>query len=122
MPETVGMIILKQAVGWTLLAAGLGPILGTLLCELWQGTVRPRLVPRQIIDRAAAAILARHGDQAEEKAWIAEDRAGRYSISFKQGCWRRVRKRIAAMRREAAGQVSRCSRPWKTRSITRRLP
>src|SRR4051794_2361162 len=101
MPETVGMIILKQAVGWTLLAAGLAPILGTLLCELWQGTVRPGLVPRQIIDRAAAAILARHGDRAEELALTAEDRAWRYSDSFKRGCWRRVRKRIAAMRREA---------------------
>jgi hypothetical protein len=92
------MIILKQAVGWAVLAIGLTPVLGTLLYEMWQGTVRPRLVPRRIIDCAAAAILARHGDQAEEMALIAEDRAWSYSDSFKQGCWRRVRKRIAALK------------------------
>jgi hypothetical protein len=64
--------------------------------------VRPRLIRRDIIDRAAAAILAEHGEGAEQMAWIEEDRAWRYSDSFKQGGWRRVRKRIAALRRERA--------------------
>src|SRR3954454_3620306 len=95
------MDILKQAAIWIVLAACLAPVWGTLLQELWEGGVRPRLVPRGIIDGAAAAILARHGDRAEQMALIAEDRAWRYSDSFRQGCWRRVRKRIAAMRREA---------------------
>jgi hypothetical protein len=94
------MDTLKQAVFWTALVAGLAPIWGTLLFELWDGAVRPRLVSRSIIDRAAAAILAQYGDQAEQRAWIEEDRAWRYSDSFKQGCWRRVRKRIGAMRQE----------------------
>jgi hypothetical protein len=97
------MNILKQAVIWIVFAACLAPIWGTLLWELWDGTVRPRLVRHDIIDRAAAAILAEHGDRAEQMAWIREDRAWRYSEPFKQGCWRRIRKRIAAMRRERAG-------------------
>ena len=101
------MDILKQAAIWIILAACLAPVWGTLLQELWEGGVRPRLVPRSIIDGAATAILARHGDRAEQMALIAEDRAWRYSQSFKQGCWRRVRRRIAAMRREAdAGAVA----------------
>ena len=94
------MTTLKQAVVWMALAACLAPIWGTLLWELWEGAVRPRLIRRDIIDRAAAAILAEHGDLAEQVAWIAEDRAWRTSDPFKQGGWRRVRKRIAALRRE----------------------
>jgi hypothetical protein len=88
---------LKQAIVWIVLAACSAPIWGTLLWELWEGAVRPRLIRRDIIDRAAAAILAEH---AEQMAWIQEDRAWRYSDPFKQGGWRRIRKRIAAMRRE----------------------
>jgi hypothetical protein len=96
------MNALKQAVIWIALAACLAPVWGTLLWELWEGAVRPRLIRRDIIDRAAAAILAEHGDLAEEMAWIQEDRAWRTSDSFKQGGWRRIRKRIAAMRRHRA--------------------
>jgi hypothetical protein len=91
---------LKQAIIWIVLAACSAPIWGTLLWELWDGAVRPRLIRRDIIDRAAAAILAEHGERAEQMASIREDRAWRASDSFKQGCWRRIRKRIAAMRRE----------------------
>jgi hypothetical protein len=92
---------LRQAIAWIVLAACSAPIWGTLLWELWDGTVRPRLIRRDIIDRAAAAILAEHGERAEQMAWIREDRAWRYSDSFKQGCWRRIRKRIAEMRQES---------------------
>ena len=93
---------LKQAIGWIGLAACTAPIWAVLLWEIWDGTVLPRLIRQEIIDRAAAAILAEHGERAEEMAWIAEHRAWCYSDSFKQGGWRRIRKRIAAMRRERA--------------------
>jgi hypothetical protein len=96
------METLKQAVFWIVLAACSAPVWGALLWELWEGDVRPRMVPRGIIDRAARAILAKHGEQAEQLVWLEETRAWRYSDPFKQGCWRRVRRRIAALRRERA--------------------
>jgi hypothetical protein len=94
------METLKHAIVWIVLAACSAPIWGTLLWEIWDGTVRPRLIRRDIIDRAAAAILAEHGERAEQMALIAEHRAWYESDSFKQGGWRRIRKRIEAMRRE----------------------
>jgi hypothetical protein len=94
---------LKQGIVWIALAACLAPVWGTLLWELWDGAVRPRLIRRDIIDRAGAAILAEHGERAEQMALIAEHRAWRYSDPFKQGGWRRIRKRIAALRREREG-------------------
>jgi hypothetical protein len=94
------MDTLKQGMVWIALAACSAPIWGTLLWELWDGAVRPRLIWRDVIDRAAAAILAEHGERAEQMAWSQEDRAWRRSDPFRQGGWRRIRKRIAALRRE----------------------
>jgi hypothetical protein len=94
------METLKQAIVWVVLAACSAPIWGTLLWVLWDGTVRPRLIRRDIIDRAAAAMLAEHGERAEQMALSAEYRAWRESNPFKQGGWRRIRKRIAELRRE----------------------
>ena len=94
------MATLKQAFVWIVLAACATPIWGTLLWELWDGEVRPRLIRRGVIDRAAAAILDEHGDRAEEMVLIAEHRAWYESDPLKQGGWRRIRKRIAALRRE----------------------
>jgi hypothetical protein len=91
------MNALKQAGVWIALAVALAPIWGTLLWELWDGVVRPRRIARERIDALAAAMLAQHGDRAEEMALIEEDRAWRYSNSFEQGMWRRVRKRIGSM-------------------------
>jgi len=101
---------------WAAVAVGLAPVWGTLLWELWQGGVRPRLVARDEIERAAATMLARHGQRAEQMAWIAEDRAWRYSDSFRQGYWRRVRKRVAAIDRETA----RAATPPPPASVRRR--
>jgi hypothetical protein len=96
------MEALKQAGVWMVLAACSAPIWGALLWELWDGAVRPRLIRRDVIDRAAAAILAEHGERAEQMALIAEHRAWYESDSFKQGGWRRILKRIAVLRRERA--------------------
>ena len=76
------------------------PIWGSLLWELWEGVIRPLLVSRAEIDALSAAMLARHGNRAEEMAFVEEDRAWRYSESFEQGEWRRVRKTIERLRRD----------------------
>jgi hypothetical protein len=89
---------LNDLLFWAIVAIVTAPVWATLLWELWSMLVRPALVPRAEIDRLAAAMLAQHGDAAERMAFVEEDRAWRYSDSFEQRKWRRVRK---AMRRRA---------------------
>jgi hypothetical protein len=91
---------LASVLKWLLVGAALSPIWGALLWELWEGGIRPRLVPAAKIDALAAAMLDQHGHRAEEMAFIEEDRAWRYSDSFEQSKWRRVRKRIEGMRHD----------------------
>jgi hypothetical protein len=83
------------------------PIWGSLLWELWEGSIRPLLIPRNEIDALSAGMLARHADRAEQMAFIEEDRAWRYSESFEQGKWRRVRKTIERLRRDAHASAER---------------
>jgi hypothetical protein len=94
------MSALREAVYWIVVVAASAPIWGTLLWDLWEGIIQPRHIPRDRIDALAALMLTRYGDRAEEMAWIEEDRAWRYFEYFKQGMWRRVRKRIAEIRRD----------------------
>lgn len=91
---------LKEVVFWIAIGAATAPIWGALLWELWEGAIRPRFVARAEIDAMSASMLSRYGDRAAEMAFIEEDRAWRYSDSFEQGKWRRVRKRIEGMRRD----------------------
>jgi hypothetical protein len=49
------------------------------------GSIRPRLIPTSEIEQEARGLLAHWGDRASEMAVIEEDRAWRYSESFKQG-------------------------------------
>jgi hypothetical protein len=93
------MKTLKQALIWMAIGAAASPIWGAFLWVLWEGSIRPRLIPVAEIDSLAAAMLARHGRRAEEMAFIEEDRAWRYSQSFERGKWLRVRKRIKERRR-----------------------
>ncbi|MBA4783819.1 MAG: hypothetical protein H2045_11460 [Rhizobiales bacterium] len=67
------------------------PIWGALALEVWLGAIRPRLIDQSEIDALAADLARRHGVRAAEVAFIEEDRAWRYSDSFEQGKWKRVR-------------------------------
>jgi hypothetical protein len=69
--------------------------------------IRPLLVPRVEIDALSVAMLVQHADRAEQMAFIKEDRAWRYSDSFEQGKWRRVRKTIERLRRDARPSAER---------------
>lgn len=90
---------------WLLVGVALSPIWGAFLWELWEGDIRPRLVARAEIDAMSASMLSQYGDRAEEMAFIEEDRAWRYSDSFAQGKWRRVRKQIQRVRGDAHPSV-----------------
>ena len=92
------MDTVKEAVIWIVIAAAASPIWGVLLWVLWQGSIRPRLIPRAEIDALAAELLARHGPRAEEVASAEEEQAWRNSRPFEQGKWWRVRKRIEERR------------------------
>jgi hypothetical protein len=94
------MGMLKQVLSWVAIGMATSPIWGAFLWELWEGGIRPRLVSTSEIDALAASMIARHGDRAEEMAFVEEDRTWRYSESFEQGKWRRVRRRIERMRRD----------------------
>ena len=65
----------KEAVIWVGIATAASPIWGALLWVLWQGSIRPRLIPRAEIDALAATMVARHGPRAEEVASAEEEQA-----------------------------------------------
>ena len=99
----------KTALMWIGIGAATSPIWGALLWVLWEGRVRPRLIPRAEIESLATALVGRHGWRAAEMAFIEEDRAWRYSRPFEQGKWRRVRKgieRLGAKKEDCAGRHS----------------
>ena len=79
---------------WVVIAISSSPAWGSLLWVVWQGHVRPRLIPSSLIKIEAAQLITRYGERALEMAAIEEDRAWRYSDSFKQGYWRRVTRMI----------------------------
>ena len=95
------MDTVKQALMLIVIGAATSPIWGALLWVLWQGSIRPRLIPRAEIDALAATMVARHGRRAEEVACAEEEQAWRNSRPFQQGKWRRVRKRIERLETSA---------------------
>ena len=56
--------------------------------------------PHTEVDALSVTMLVQHTDRAEQMAFIEEDRAWRYSDSFEQGKWRRVRKTIERLRHD----------------------
>ena len=52
------MDIFKQALIWIGIAAVTSPIWGALLWVLWEGRIRPRLIPGSEIDSLARAMVA----------------------------------------------------------------
>jgi hypothetical protein len=84
--------------GWLALGVASAPVWGAFLWLVWQGVIRPRLIPRGEVKRLAAALLACYGERAEEVAYAEEYRAWRHSDCFEQGKWRRVRRWIEGRR------------------------
>lgn len=78
------------------------PIWGTLVWHIGELDIRPRLIPAETIQQLADRLIVLYGPRAEELAFIEEDRAWRYSETFEQGKWRRVRREL--WRRNEAGR------------------
>ena len=76
------------------LIAGCSFVLAAYLWLEWQTRIRPMLLPSSEIKCLADDLIERHGERAEEFAAMEEDRAWRYSRSFEQGKWRRVRREL----------------------------
>ena len=86
---------------WTIIALWflcLYPIWGTFLWCFWEGSIRPRLIPRAEIVAEADELWAEDDEQAFEHACAEEHSAWYRSATFEQGKWKRVREEI--MRRE----------------------
>jgi hypothetical protein len=80
--------------GWIIGGIATSPIWGTLLWHTWELSIRPRLIPVGNIKAVADDLVAKYGPRAEEIAFIEEDRAWRYSETFEQGKWHRVRREL----------------------------
>lgn len=72
------------------------------LWHAWDFRIRPLLIPKAKINAVVDGLIAQHGPRAEEVAYIEEDRAWRYSDTYEQGKWRRVRREL--WRRYHAGE------------------
>lgn len=81
----------RDVLWWVIVGVCTSPIWGSLVWVIWEGSIRPRLIPAGEIEAEARRLLARWGDRAAEMAFIEEDRAWRYSETFEQGRWHRVR-------------------------------
>lgn len=90
-----------QALKWFAIALATSPIWGAFVWVMWEGEIQPRFIPEAEINALANAHIARYGERAAEMAFIEEDRAWRYSDSFAQGKWKRVREEIERLADEA---------------------
>ena len=91
---------MKTWVEVTIYIVCLSPIWGTLLWCFWEGSVRPRLIPRAQILTEVDRLWDEDEARAFERACIEEHAAWYRSEAFEQGRWKRIREEI--MRRERA--------------------
>ena len=75
---------------------------GVVVWHAWEFRLKPLAIPKAEINTIVDDLIAKHGPRAEEMAYIEEDRAWRYSDTFEQGKWRRVRREL--WRRYDAGE------------------
>lgn len=85
---------MRAVLQWLVIALASAPIWATLLIEVWQVFIRPRLIRAAEIDRLADAMCERYGAEAAELSFIHEHAAWCDGEGFEQGIWRRVRKAI----------------------------
>lgn len=88
--------LLGQAISWLLLVFLGGQAIifvGLVVWTVWTGSIKPRLIPADVIDRAVDDIIANHSDP-EEEAFARHERAWYRSDGAEQVYWYRIRKAI----------------------------
>jgi hypothetical protein len=95
----------SSIVKWLVVALALSPAWATLVWHLWVLAIKPRLIPRERIIRMADELRTEFGEEAEDIAFIYEDRAWRRSETLEQGIWHRVRLELYR-RREISRKTS----------------
>jgi len=88
----------------------LSPIWGALVWEIWQGVIRPALIPREEIRIEVDGLMARADSLGFEIACGEEHAAWYRSKSFEQGRWRRIRREIMRRERECGTRFRRVFR------------
>ena len=86
--------MVQSILGYLLFAVALSPVVLGLGWAVWQGHVRPALIPKHEIERIADEVLAEGHDDPLDVVEGYEYHAWRHSDGFEQGRWRRVRRAI----------------------------
>jgi hypothetical protein len=88
------MVVYQQIFIYVAIGAAAAPMWSAAVWVIWHGIVRPKLIPRDEVERLAAQLIESHGEGAADVAFANEYGAWRNSNGFEQGKWRRVRKLI----------------------------
>ena len=84
------LFVLKSA----LVALAISPVVIGIGLGLFEGSMRPRLIPRTEIERLADDLMRRYPADPEHAAFLKEHAAWFESESYERGKWHRVRKLI----------------------------
>lgn len=79
------------ALKWLAMAISLSPFLIGIGWVFYEGSIRPRRVPREEIEAMADAVMRDHPEDPEGWVDMEEHAAWYRSLSFEQGKWHRVR-------------------------------
>ena len=82
---------MASLIAWLGVVSFLAPAVVAIAMGVWEGTIRPRRIPDDIINAEADDLTARFGEGAALAAFIEEQSAWYRSQTFEQGRWRRIR-------------------------------
>lgn len=97
---------------WVIFLGATSPIWGTLIWEVWERWLKPRFIPRKLIEEMTFDLLSAHGVDAAEIARINADRAHRYCDSFGEAKWRLVECHVEETQDLFTGVSERSNTDW----------
>lgn len=82
------------ALKWFVVLVAASPVVLGLGYAVLEGSILPRLIPRDEIEAMAEEVMRLHPEDPEQWAFMEEEAAWFRSHSFEQGKWHRIRKVI----------------------------